>query len=75
MHITSTHRPGSDVTVGEHSISIFFTYDHARSIYVIHSNERESVFTYPHRPIAEALVNAVDVVKRLHDPTDQVLNV
>ena len=25
---------------------------------------------YPHRPKAEALVNAVDVVKRLHDPTD-----
>ena len=26
--------------------------------------------TYPHRPKAEALVNAVDVVERLHDPTD-----
>ena len=25
---------------------------------------------YPHRPKAEALVNAVDVVERLHDPTD-----
>ena len=30
----------------------------------------ESVYTYPHRPKAEALVNAVDVVERLHDPTD-----
>ena len=25
---------------------------------------------YPRRPKAEALVNAVDVVERLHDPTD-----
>ena len=25
---------------------------------------------YPHRTKAEALVNAVDVVERLHDPTD-----
>ena len=31
----------------------------------------KSVSTYPHRPKAEALNNAVDVVKRLHDPTDQ----
>ena len=26
--------------------------------------------TYPRRPKAEALVNAVDVFERLHDPTD-----
>ena len=26
--------------------------------------------TYPHRPKAEAFSNAVDVVKRLRDPTD-----
>ena len=26
--------------------------------------------TYPRRPKAEALVNAVDVVERRHDPTD-----
>ena len=25
---------------------------------------------YPHRPKAEAFSNAVDVVERLHDPTD-----
>ena len=31
---------------------------------------RESVCTYPRRPKAEAFSNAVDVVKRLHDPTD-----
>ena len=34
----------------------------------------ESVSTYPRRPKAEALSNAVDVVERLRDPTDQVLN-
>ena len=26
--------------------------------------------TYPHRPKAEAFSNVVDVVERLHDPTD-----
>ena len=30
--------------------------------------------TYPHRSKAEAFSNAVDVVKRLRDPTDQVPN-
>ena len=30
----------------------------------------ESVSTYPRRPKEEALVNAIDVVERLHDPTD-----
>ena len=30
----------------------------------------ESVPMYPHRPKAEAFSNAIDVVKRLHDPTD-----
>ena len=29
-----------------------------------------SVSTYPRRPKAEAFINAVDVVVRLHDPTD-----
>ena len=31
--------------------------------------------TYPHRPKAEAFVNAVDVVELLLVPTDQALNV
>ena len=31
---------------------------------------QESVSTYPRRPKAEAFSNAVDVVERLHDPTD-----
>ena len=30
----------------------------------------ESVYMYPCRPKAEAFSNAVDVVERLHDPTD-----
>ena len=30
----------------------------------------ESESTYPHRPKAEAFSNVVDVVERLHDPTD-----
>ena len=30
----------------------------------------ESVSMYPHRPKAKRYVNAVDVVVRLHDPTD-----
>ena len=35
---------------------------------------RESVSTHPRRPKAKALTNAVDVVERLHDLTDQVPN-
>ena len=30
----------------------------------------KSVSTYPRRPKAKAFSNAVDVVERLHDPTD-----
>ena len=40
----------------------------------MHSSEQESVSTYPRRPKAEALSNAVDVVEHLRDPTDQVPN-
>ena len=36
----------------------------------MHSNERESVSTYPRTTKAEAFSNAVDVVERLRDPTD-----
>ena len=32
---------------------------------------RESVSMYPHRPKAEAFSNTIDVVERLHDPTDR----
>ena len=34
------------------------------------ATKREIVSTYPRIPKAEALCNAVDVVERLHDPTD-----
>ena len=70
MHITSTHRPGSDATVGERSISKnlpTITQDLSRRSI---ATSGESVSTYPRRPKAEALSNAVDVVERLHNPTD-----
>ena len=70
MHITSTHRPGSDATIGECSISKnlpTITQDLSRR-YIATSGESES--TYPRRPKAEAFSNAVDVVDRLRDPTD-----
>ena len=34
------------------------------------ATSKESVSTYPRRPKAEAFSNTVDVVERLHDPTD-----
>src|SRR5215216_5421273 len=34
------------------------------------ATSRESVSTYPRRPKAKAFSNMVDVVERLHDPTD-----
>ena len=70
MHITSTHRPGSDATVGERSISKnlpMITQDLSRRCI---ATRGESVSTYPHRPKAEAFNNTVDVVERLCDPTD-----
>ena len=74
MHITSTDRPGSDATVRERSISkklpTIMQDLSRRCIATI----GESVSTYPRRPKAEAFSNAVDVVERLRDPTDQVLN-
>ena len=36
----------------------------------MHSNRVGECVTYPHRPKAEAFSNAVDVVERLHGPTD-----
>ena len=40
--------------------------DHARCI----ATRRESVSTYPRRLKAEAFSNSIDIVERLHDPTD-----
>ena len=70
MHITSTHRPGSDTTVGERSISKklpTIMQDLSRRCI---ATSGESVSTYTHRPKAEAFSNAVDVIERLSDPTD-----
>ena len=73
MHITSTHRPGSDATVGERSISKKLpTITQGLSRRSI-ATSGESVSTYPRRPKAEAFSNAVDVVERLRDPTDPFL--
>ena len=41
----------------------------------MHSNEGESVSTYPRRPKAEAFDNGVDVVELLLIPTDQAPNI
>ena len=70
VHITSTHRPGSDAAVAERSISKYLptiTQDLSRRCI---ATSGESVSTYPRRPKAEAFTNTVDVVERLRDPTD-----
>ena len=62
-------------TVGERSISkkiSMITQDLSRRCI---ATTGESVSMYPRRSKAEALSNAVDVVERLRDPTDQVPNV
>ena len=67
--MTSTHKPGSDATVGNAVISKKFL--RTRKIMVMHSNERGEC-----RPCTlvdrkqKRYDNAVDVVVRLHDPTD-----
>src|SRR6266496_219008 len=67
-----TFRPqGEYVSVGNIAWNFKnFTYDHAKSIRRSIATSGESVSTYPRRPKAEAFSNAVDVVERLHDPTD-----
>ena len=63
------HKPGSDTTVGERSN--FKNFLRTRKIMVMHSNEREecSLCTLVDRK-RKRYDNAVDVVVRLHDPTD-----
>ena len=69
MHITSTHKPGSDATVGERSNLKNFL--RTCKIMVMHSNERGECCP---RTLVDRkrkhYDNAVDVVVRLHDPTD-----
>ena len=65
------HRPGSDATIGERSISKnlpTITQDLSRRCT---TTRGESVSTYPCRPKAEAFSNAVDVVERLRDPSTE----
>ena len=66
MHITSTHKPGSDATVGERSNLKKFLC--TRKIVVMHSNERGEccLRTLVDRK-RKRYDNAVDVVVRLHD--------
>ena len=67
--MTSTHKPGSNTTVGE--CSNFKIFLRTRKIMVMHSNEREE---YRSRTLVDRkgkrYENAVDVVVRLHDLTD-----
>ena len=70
MHITSTHKSGSDTTVGERGNfkkNPMIAQNLSRRCIAMRG---ESVSTYPRRPKAEAFSNAVDVAERLHDPTD-----
>ena len=69
VHITSRHKPGSDATVGERSN--FNKILRTRKILVMHSNERGECCpgTLIDRK-RKRYENAVDVVVRLHDPTD-----
>ena len=66
MHITSTHKPGSDATVGKRSN--LKKCLRTRKIMVMHSNERGE---YRLRTLVDRqrkrYDNAVDVVVRLHD--------
>ena len=74
MHITSTHRPGSNATVGERSN--FKKFLRTREIMVMHSNERGE---YCLRTLVDRkrkrYDNVVDVVLRLHDRPILVPNV
>ena len=66
MNITSTHKPGSDATIGERSN--FKLFLRTRNIMVMHSNKRGECFprTLVDRK-RKRYDNAVDVVVRLHD--------
>ena len=69
MHITSTHKPGSHTIVGDRSN--FKNFLRTRKIMVMHRNERGECYpcTLVDRK-RKHYEDAVDVVIRLHDPTD-----
>ena len=68
--ISSTHRPGSDATVGEHSMQFqkipTITQDLSRRC--IATRGGVCLHTLEDRK-AEVFINAVDVVVHLHDPS------
>ena len=69
------HRPGSDATVGEHSVSKklpTIMQDLSRRCI---ATSVESVSMHPRRQKTEAFSNTVDVVELLRVPTDQAPNV
>ena len=74
MHITSTHKPGSNATVGERSN--FENFLRTRKIMVMHINERGECCprTLVDRK-RKRYDNAVDAVVRLHDRPMLVPNV
>ena len=74
MHMTSTHKPGSDATVGERSNFKNFLRTH--KIMVMHSNERGEC--RPRTLVDRKWMrydNTIDVVVRLHDRPILVPNV
>ena len=71
MHITSTHRPDSDATIGERSNFKKIpthTQDHGDDIATRGESVRLRTLVDRKRKRYD---NTVDVVVRLHDPTDQ----
>ena len=68
MHISSTHKPGFDTTVGERSNSKKFL--RPRKIYLGDAKQRDGRVCPCTLVDRMRYVNAVDVVERLHDPTD-----
>ena len=74
--IVTTHKPGSDTTVGNRSIILKFSYVSPRSIYGETSNEgKESASTYPCRSLSGSVqVNGIDgvvlvVIQITEDPS------
>ena len=70
MHITSTHKPGSDATVGEHSN---FKKIPTHTQYHGDGKATRAESVRPRTLVdrkRKRYDNAVDVVVRLHDPTD-----
>ena len=70
MHITSTHKPGSDATVGKRSNFKKNSYTHTQD----HGDAKQQEGRVCPRTLVDRkrkrYDNMVDVVVRLHDPTN-----